>query len=264
MNEIKKTLEILKARWPETTLIIGFYILSLFVNKLLSNVHTKASPLLGLINFIFIIAFITIFELLIIGFQRTFYLEGQQRQSLIVLLRIGAHFFWRMVGIEFIFLFVFGVLAWITFFIIKQLLPIEAGFWGTYKNYPIVYQLCFTIPSLILIKPSLLIPTLIIVLDCRISQSFKLFRQFKLLDAKELVVLFLTSIAIAFLWIFLPSIESAVTISQFVLTVAKSIIQQFVSLMIVVLAVRFVTSRNLVYDNRSSSLNFQDLPKPLI
>jgi len=43
MSEIKKTLSILKARWPEAVLIIGLGIFSLFFNKfilivLLSNI----------------------------------------------------------------------------------------------------------------------------------------------------------------------------------------------------------------------------------
>jgi len=154
------------------------------------------------------------------------------------------------------------ILAWLTFLAIKQLYPIETGFWKTAKASPFIYQMCFTAATIIIIKPLLFIFPSIIVLDCRISQSFKLLKQYKLLDAKELVILYLISMAAAFLWVFLPSIYSATTILQFVLASAQSIIQQFIVLMIAVLSVRFVASRNLVYDDGSRPVDSQTLLKP--
>ncbi len=261
MTEIKKALEILKARWCEVALLIGLGVLSLFSNKLLQIVRGKTTPPQDWIDLSFIMALIVIIALLTIGFQRTVSLEGQRRQSPIALFRIGTHFFWRMVGFGLIYLPVWGILAWLTFSAIKPFASIETGFQETAKASPFIYQLCFTTATLITIKPLLFIFPSIIVLDCRISQSFKLLKQYKLLDAKELVILFLISIVVTFLWAFLPSIESATTISQYVLIVALSIIQQFISLILAVMAVRFVASRNLVYDDGSKSVDSKTLLK---
>ncbi|MHC4719515.1 MAG: hypothetical protein ACYSYT_03465, partial [Planctomycetota bacterium] len=148
MTEIKNTLAILKARWPEVTLIIGLYVLSLSVNKLhLLIPITKESLLRALSSFVFFILLIIIIVITILlqtGFQRTFYLEGQKRQSLMTLLRVGKHFFWRMVKFGLIYIPVFFILVWLTFLVIKPFTTIETGFWATSKVAPFTYQLCFT------------------------------------------------------------------------------------------------------------------------
>lgn len=267
MTEIKKTLAILKARWPEVAFIIGLNVLSLFVNKLHLMVKPKISPIqttIGLGSLLVLMVIIVIVMLLTIGFQRTFYLEGQKRQSLMTLLRVGKHFFWRMVGFGLIYIPVFWILAWLTFLAIKQFTSIETGFSETAKVAPLVYQLCFTAATLILIKPLLLIFPLIIVLDCRVFESFKFFKQFKLSNAKELVTLFCVQTASTLLWVFLPKLGEAETILQYTLGIIPSIIPYFIGLMVAVTAVRFVASQNLVYDDRSRSLDSQDLLKPLI
>ena len=236
---------------------MGLGVLSLFFNKLLQIVRAKTTPPQDWIDLGFIMALIVIIALLTIGFQRTACLEGQRRQSPLILFGIGMQFFWRMVILYLIYILVIGILVWLTFLGIKLFISIETGFWQTYKNAPIVYHLCFTMPAIILIKPLLLAPPLIIVLNCQVSQSFKLLKQCKLRDAKELVILYLISIAVAFL----PSIESTTTTSQYVLIVALSIIQQFIGLMIAVMAVRFVASLNLVYDDGSKSVDSKTLLK---
>jgi hypothetical protein len=264
MAEINKTLAILKARWPEATLIVSLNVVSLFVNKLHLMMKPKISPIqttIGLGSLLVFIVIMVIVLLLTIGFQRTIYLEGNKRQSPKVLLQMGKHFFGRIVAFGLIYIPVFWILAWLTFLAIKQFISIETGFLETAKVAPLVYQLCFTTATLILIKPLLLIFPLIVVLDCRISKSFKLLKQCKLLNARELIMLFLISMAVIFLRVFLPSIKSATTISQYILIVAWSAIQHFIGLMIAVMAIRFVASLNLVYDSKPSSLDLEESRK---
>ncbi|MFA5252927.1 MAG: hypothetical protein WC454_10135 [Phycisphaerae bacterium] len=262
MTETKETLGILKARWPEVTLIIGLNVLSIIANKLLLISQTNTTPYLGLINGGFIFTLMIIIALLTTGFQRTACLEGPKQQSPAVLLRTGSRFFWRIVGFGLIYLPVLGILVWLSFLVIKQFASIETGFWETAKAHPFIYQLCFTISALILIKPFLLIGPLIIVLDCRISDSFKLLKQYKLLDAKELLLLFFVSSALILISASLPSLKSATTLSLYSLIMTKYIMQHFISLMMAVMAVRFVASRNLVYDDGSKSVDSQTLLKP--
>lgn len=223
--------------------------------------QTQTTPLQGLIDLFYFLALIAIIMLLTVAFQRTIYLQGQRRQSPIVLLRVGMHFFWRMLKFGLIYLPVYVFLAWLTFLTIKQLTSIETGFWETAKVEPVIYQLCYTTATLILIKISLLIFPLIVVLDCRISKSFILLKRCKLLDAKELITLFLISRMLMFLWVFLPSVNSATTILQYVVIVAWTIIPNFIVLMMAVMAVRFVASLNLVYDSGHVSSDSQGLLK---
>jgi hypothetical protein len=262
MTEIRKTLQIFKARWPEVTLIIGLNVLSVIANKLLLTSQAKSTPFLGLINGSFAITLIIIITLLTIGFQRTVCLEGQKQQSPAVLLRTGSLFFWRIAGFGLIYLPVLFILVWLNFLVIKLFLSIETGFIETTKANPFIFQLCFTIAYLILIKPLLLIGSLIIVLDCRISDSFKLLKQYKLLNAKELVLLFFISLALKLVSAFLPSLKSATTLSQYSFIITRYIVQHFIGLMIAVMAVRFVASRNLVYDDSLKSFDSKALLKP--
>jgi hypothetical protein len=112
-------------------------------------------------------------------------------------------------------------------------------------------------------KLILLIFPLIIVLDCGIFESFKMLSRCRLRNARELVILFLISLGLPFLWTFLPS-QHGMTISHYFLTILHIITGQFIDLMIAVMAIRFVASQNLIYDNGSKPLDSQDSLNPSI
>ncbi|MGD0078610.1 MAG: hypothetical protein ABSB91_08315 [Sedimentisphaerales bacterium] len=262
LPKTKEAFEILEARWPEVVFIIGIDILSLFFNKLLYLVSLNITTFQKLVDAAWGFAFIVVTVLLIIGFQRTLYLEGINRQSPITLLRAGAHFFWRMLGFGLIYLPVYFILSGMSFLVIKRFTSIETSFWETSITASLVRQLCFTISEIILIKPLLFIFPLIVVLDCRILKSFKLLKHCKLSNAKELVALFIISMLLTFLWAFLPSVASATSLTQFAFLIAQTVTQSFIGLIIAVMAVRFVASLNLVYDDIQTGLDSQNLLKP--
>ena len=244
MSEIKETIAILKARWPEVVLIIGLDVLMMLVNKL----HlwlTGIGSFLGLINLICLIALVVIIALLIVAFQRTVYIGSRKRQTPLNLLLIGKHFLWRFMGFELLFFPICWVLAWIIFLVINRITPIDTSFLETAKTVPFVYYLCFAIAALILIKPLLLVFPIVIVRDCRLLESFKLLKHFRLFDAKGLVILFLVFTALTVMWAFLPSIESEMTITLLILRVLLSVVQSFMGLMLAVMEVRFVGSLDL-------------------
>jgi len=258
MTEIKETLRIFKARWPEITFIIVLYVLSLFVKELLLIAPTKPTmpkSLLRLGHFIIIVVAI----LLKVGFQRTVYLEDRKRHSPLTLLRTGKLFLGRIVGFSIIYVPILFILAWLTFIVIKPFTTLKTGFWETFEVSPFAYQLCFATATLILIKPLLLTFPLIVVLDCRLFETFKLLKQCKLRYARELVILYFFSMGVLFLWVFMPNIKSATTFSEFLLIVGRSILQQFIGLMMAVMGVRFVASLNLVYYGSAKDINSEDL-----
>lgn len=264
MAEIKKTLTILKARWPEVTLIIGLYALAVLSNSLFRTVRpdlTKTLFLLRIPFSLFSLTLMVVSMILNYGFLRTVHLEGQKRQTPMALLKTGRHFFWRMVGFGLIYIVPYFILAWLIFLIIKYFTFIDTGFLETAKVTPWLYQLCSIAPMLILIKVVLFIPALILVLDCGVFKSFKFLRKCKLLDSRELVALFCLRMVLPFLWIFLQIPYNPATSSQYILRIVSSIIGQFIGLIISVVAVRFVASLHLVYDNQPSSLDFEDSRK---
>jgi len=265
MTEIKKTLQILKARWQEVTLIVGLYALAVLSNNLFRAARpdlTKTLILLLRIPFsLFSLTLMVVSTILNYGFLRTVYLEGQKGQTPMALLKKGRSFFWRMIEFGLPFAIAYFILSRLIFLIIKYFTSIETGFFETAKVTPWLYQLCFIAPMLILIKVVLFIPALILVLDCGIFESFKFLRKCKLLDSRELVTLFCLRTVLPFLWVFLQIPYNPETASQYILRSVPIVIGYVLWLTIAVTAVRFVASLHLEYDNQPSSLDFEDLRK---
>jgi len=260
MTEIKKTLTILKARWPEVTLIVGLYVLAVLSNNLFRAARpdlTKTLILLRIPFSLFSLTLMVVSTILNYGFLRTVYLEGQKGQTPMALLKKGISFFWRMIGFGLPFAIAYFILSWLIFLIIKYFTSIETGFFETAKVTPWLYQLCFIAPMLILIKVVLFIPALILVLDCGIFESFKFLRKCKLLDSRELVALFCLRTVLPFLWVFLRIPYNPETASQYILRSVPTVIGYVLWLIIAVIAVRFVASQNLVYDEQISPSDSQ-------
>ncbi|MBL7106252.1 MAG: hypothetical protein ISS77_01425 [Phycisphaerae bacterium] len=232
MNEIKETLAILKTRWIEASLIIGLGFLPYLLNHIF-----RIYPDLGiLVSFVSmgIFLFVTIVS---VGFLRTVYLEQDKRQSLLDLMRIGKHFFWR--------LFTFGILCGLAMMLFVWLLRTIITDTGTNATFPLAHRIGFTVITLILAKLTLLIPAIIIVLDCSLSKSFGFMWKVKLLKAKPLLIIFLIQIVVLpYLLLFSPNFrgaEPAITWG-YTLSMLYSIMLGTLTLMVQVMAVRFVSS----------------------
>lgn len=259
MTEIKKTLAILKARWPEVALIIGMHLLGILSKRFFAQLRPKSISAISLIIAFVSLLFLLIGTLIRCGFLRTICLEGSKRQSPFVLLRVGIHFLWRM----FVLSLIYSLPFILSFLIISnvihryinsdELTSSNILFWFN--------TLYFIFVNLVLIKLILLIPALIIVLDCTVFNSFSFIRRYKLLNAKELVILYCANIAIGLFVSILSqycwgtccgtTCFSPTETPQYILRVISSTVTSFVSLMIAVTAVRFVASVDLVYDDHS-------------
>jgi len=250
MTEIKKTLAILKARRPEVILLVGLNFLFLLSIKLMLTTEAESAKLQPAITSLFVLLMGTILTILTLGFQRTVYLEGEKQQSPMVLLKTGKRFFWRMVKLGLIWMPLYFILAWLTFSVTKLFTSINAGFFQTAQLFPLLYQFCFAVPSLILLKPLLLLPVIIIVWDCKVIESFKHLKNYRVFDAKELVILFLILTICNFVSTLLPNPDELKTI---LLLMVPHILIYFIRLMVVVTAVRFAASVNLVDDDKPAS-----------
>jgi len=195
------------------------------------------------------------------GFLRTIHLEGPKEQTPMDLLKTGKHFFWRMVVFGFVYAGLYFILTALIFSITKYFTSTNTGFIESVKSAPWLYQLCSTAAMLIMIKISLFIPALILVLDCRVVNSFKLLSRFKLFKSKELVALFCLSTTINLLWLLLKIPEKPQTIRQYIIKIGTIVTGQVLGLIVTVTAVRFVGSLDLEYDGRITELNPEDLQK---
>jgi hypothetical protein len=253
MTEIKKTLAILKARWPEVILIIGLTVLLPFLSKLLTKLKYDSALSLTVLAVLALAVLATSFSLALMlitimlrsGFLRTVYLEGRKRQTIAVLLRTGLHFLWRMI--------VLGLLYTIPLLTLT-LLSIRLVGKPTAPGELVI--------NIILMKFILLLPALVIVLDCRVFESFKFLKKCRLRDAGELIALFCFQMVFPYLWMFLRTLYGAATTPPLTFRIVSSITTCFIGLMIAVMAVRFVASLDLTYDGGQSSLNLGNLVEP--
>ncbi len=255
MTEIKKTLTILKARWPEVILIIGLTVLLPFLSKLLTKLKYDSALSLTVLATCFRLALMVVTIVLRSGFLRTVYLEGRKRQSIAVLLRTGLHFLWRMI--------VLGLLYAIPLLTLTLLSIRLAGKPTAPGETDILHNisLLVLVINIILMKFILLLPALVIVLDCRAFESFKFLKKCRLRDAGALIVLFCFNMAFPYLWMFSRTLYGTITTPQLIFRIVTSITTCFIGLIIAVTAVRFVGSLDLVYDNKPVSLDFEDLRK---
>lgn len=258
MAEIKRTLAILKARWPEVILIIGLTILLPFLSKLLTKLKHDSVLNLTVLASCFSLALSLITIVLRSGFLRTVYLEGRKRQTIAVLLRTGLHFLWRMIVLGLLYFIPLLTLTLLSTRLVGK--PTAPGETDILHNI----SLLVLIINIILMKFILLLPALVIVLDCRVFESFKFLKKCRLRDARELIVLFCFKMAFPYLWMFSLKLYGTTTTPQFIFRIVTSIITCFIGLIIAVMAVRFVASLNLEYDDRSRYLDSQDLLKPSI
>ncbi len=149
------------------------------------------------------------------------------------------------------------ILIYFTFLATKLLTVVDTTFTETTASSPVLYQFYMALPTLILIKPISLMPALIIVLDCRLLDSWHSLKYCRLTDAKELILLFCFSVSLSFIWILLKIPTQPETTAQYILNIIPPVLTQLVSLTVAVLAIRFVASRNLVYHKNNDSLDSQ-------
>ncbi len=256
MAEIKKTLAILEARWPEVILIIGLTVLLPFLCKLLTKLKYDSALSLTVLVTCFSLALTVIRTMLRSGFLRTVYLEGRKRQSIAVLLRTGLHFLWRMIVLGLL----YGIPLLTVTLLSTRLLgrPTAPGETDILHN---ISSLVLVI-NVILMKFILLLPALVIVLDCRVFESFKFLKKCRLRDAGELIALFCFQMVFPYLWMFLRTLYGAATTPPLTFRIVSSITTCFIGLMIAVMTVRFVASLDLTYDGGQSSLNLGNLVEP--
>ena len=227
MDEIKETLAILKTRWLEVALIIGLGFLPNLLIRIFRNYP-------GFLNWVsLLVLFVSVLVTIIsAGFLRTVYLEQDKRRSLPDLMLIGIHFFWRILG----FTILCGSVVMLFVWLVRAI---------TDTTFPFATRISLTFITLILAKLTLLIPAIIIILDCSLSKSFGFMWKIKLLKAKPLLMIFLIKVVILpYLLLFFPNFHCPLSVItwSYTLSALHSIMLRFLTLMVQVMAVRFVGS----------------------
>ena len=220
MDEVKETLAILKARWVEAAVIIAIGLAPKLPGR-----HYPGREILTIGAFL-------LYAIISAGFLRTVHLEQTKQQSISCLIQTGKHFFLRLLG--------FGLILGLAMMVFVGLLRAVVG-----RSNPLLFQIGFTIITLVLAKVILLVPAIIIVNDCSLSESFDLMWKTKLLKAKPLMVVFLIQLVVLpYLPLLLTTIcgtQSAMS-PVFIISKLNSVVVAVLYLMVKVMAVRFVSS----------------------
>ncbi len=150
--------------------------------------------------------------LLQMGFWRAGY-EGR-RCSLIQLMKLGARFFWRLLGVGFLFFLAFflpvvGALLVMRAVHVTSVLPMAAAAIGA-----------LLVSFVLFFRYAVLVPAVILVVDCGIGTAFSLIRLISLRLARNVwfvfVLLVLTAILIGVVRSVLPGGPVAVGVLRFV------------------------------------------------
>ena len=227
MKEIEKTLATMKARAKETAIIV---LLHSTTSLIVSVPKTLGIDTIDPLWFFLVLRFgIMIFaSICLYGFLRSVYLNQSNKRTIGGLMKIGKSFFWRIFTFWLLMSMVVIPLAWIVSFVVKG---------------PALYRMQFWVFSVILIKPMILIPAIIITLDCTLATSFGLLKRYKLFEAKELIFMYLLMLAVSSLWIFSTSIPASLQSMKPVFGVFLTIIKSFIYVAIFITAIRFVENQ---------------------
>lgn len=189
--------------------------------------------LLGFMTMIFLI----IWQMLCLGFLRTACTEGCRPQEPKMLVRIGSHFFWRL----FMFELLFGVVYLATTFLVFSLLGSVILGAKSIEDIPMwVEPASLYIAVIVLIKPRLLMPALIVSGDWRLGQAFRLQSEYRLRNAHGLVKLFLACFGTIFLLAYILKLTIGKGIYHYLTAGVYGIVASGLTLLISLSAIWYV------------------------
>jgi hypothetical protein len=191
-----KVAEIIKQRWQEVVLVVGLHAgLIVFADQLLRDVIVADSELSaasrapGEVTFLMglgLAAFFIFWKLLYLGFLRTACNQGDKPQEPGELLKVGRYYFWRIVRFE----LMFGIVYSVILLGIEIFSSVVLGV----KDLAVIpnwlVPLCMFATSVVLLRPMLLMPAVMIVHDRMVIEAFGSLKEYKLFAEQGLVKFF--------------------------------------------------------------------------
>lgn len=167
--------QILINRWPELVMIVGLYsgstILLMHLVSQFQQMETSGDQMPGGISFLLGLGSMSLFLILQMqmwGFLRTVACGSYEAHTPLDLLRTGTPFFWRLFGFQLLFFFAFLFVSSLVVTVLGILLFRQ----HTINELPLWLQaLSVFFGFLILLKPFVLIPTLVLVYEYRLMEA---------------------------------------------------------------------------------------------
>jgi hypothetical protein len=172
---IRKTVEILKSRWPEAMLLLVLQTaMMLLYEEMMKRWGMGAeSPipapewamfLLGMGS----MAMIIVWHLLLLGFVKTAAMEGTMPQEPMTLLKMGRPYLWRIIGFQFV---LAGGVWLLTWAMVSCYYYASGQASGTLPPGWLL-EVVGAAAIVLLMKPVFLVPAFIVVLDLPVMDSF--------------------------------------------------------------------------------------------
>ena len=245
-NEMPRVFDIIKSRWLEVALIVLIGLVQFFWLKLAQTIMPNSQLSLLLAKGGVWLILIVLGTIINLGFLRTACLLGETRWHLPGLIETGYKFFWRICGFAGLFVIALLVITWGIFQIVRLFVFQNNTFLGGDSPAPEwVRFACFFIGGVVLIKPFLLVPALVIARDCRMFTAFKYFKQIQIYRAKTVLLLFFILQALPFLLLTLPAFSFAV---QYILIGLFSVAGTLLAVALSLSAIRYVSMLSLKGD----------------
>lgn len=203
---LHKTIDILKARWPEVMLVVVLQAAMMLLVEEVTLMAEKAdsqatvTPLWsGFILGMGLMLCAILWQMLYLGFLKTAAVSGNTPQQPMQLLSSGRPFFWRI----FFFQILLGLVLLVVNSVIVGLLSLAIWKGRQLEQLPSWFvQLCGLAGVMILLKPMLLVPAGILVYNISAIEAFVQMRrvslfqidQIKLLISGGFIVIILTAL----------------------------------------------------------------------
>jgi hypothetical protein len=184
---LQKTFEIIKVRWPEVTLIVVSQAAMMLLFEemvrrwgLDQRAAAAAAPewamfLLG----VSVAGLVIVWHLLFLGFLKTAAMEGPVPQEPLKLLLTGRAYLWRILLVQL-------VLAMILWAVTGVLLYFAGGRAAVEQPSGWLIEIAGGAATVLLFKPFLLVPALVVALDLKIGESFLQMLRIRLADTGQL------------------------------------------------------------------------------
>ena len=199
-GELPGVIELLKSRWPEAVLVIAFQACLFMLGSHMFGMSasfdgTKEEAPFALLpdGWAFmigfgVIIFLIVSEMLRLGFLRTALTGGCSQREPIELLKTGRYFFWRMIRFRIIYeLTVFAV-----WFVLLTVFGSFLAGNNEPKNLPVwMARSGLFLACMILMKPWLLMPAIIVTINCNVRQSFHSLKRYRLMANRSIIALFM-------------------------------------------------------------------------
>ena len=228
------TFDILKKRQPEVAIIVVVGLLRWLAPM---GASLTRNSILQRCSGIIMLAVAALLLLLRAGFLRTAYLHGGNRQRIVTLLQTGIHFFGQL----FIFACLYGIIQMApTLILVRFISPSKSWILG-------LFNIALTV---VLMKPLLLVPAMIIVCKMRAFDALRSFMVYKIFEAKELLILFAAQQIFRLLYLFArPLLEFGGIIGHSTNAI-NNIVGTLLTIAVALSAVLFVAKRtNLAIEN---------------